>query len=711
MNALRDLNLLPVYDSEGNDLIRDLQVPLLAHSKDYLRGVGFFTSGWLRLAAQGMASFVEAGGLARVVLSPILEKADWDALKQGEKAKYDNVLLEILSRNITSLTETLEKDTRNALAWMVADCKLEFRFALPRDHMSRGDYHDKVGVFTDNNGDMVAIHGSFNDSIKASFNGEAFSVFKSWEYGQAPYVEMHRCRLEALWSNQNKQFKVYRIPEAIRDQFIQLRTSATAPYAQSASESRHVEFIDKGPNCSIKLHDYQSIAIEKWCQANCRGIFEMATGTGKTITSLAAAVKKYHDNRRLAVIILVPYLHLLEQWGKNCRQFGFTPIYCSGNHERWQIEVKTAIQDFNIGSRRHLCILAVHKTAATEKFAGAIVRLPTKDTLIIGDEVHGLGAPHLRKALTERACLRLGLSATPRRWFDEEGTAVIYDYFGATCFEYTLDQAIGEFLTPYKYYPQLVNLTNEESNNYEFLTQKIIRIAGNKKKKAESEEQLKKLLLQRSRIISAAQEKLPTLLRLFRNMLEENKKNGVVPKGILVYCAPGTHKEILRAVANTGLRCHEFVHNVSLPEREKILIDFENGNIQVLVAIKCLDEGVDIPATKTAFILASSTNPREFVQRRGRILRRSKGKDCALIYDFLVVPSKERLNLNLNADIGILRREMPRFAEFASSSINQFQARAVLRDMLDQVEMLNLLDEKPWDIYHALKNLDWSDYA
>jgi len=702
--VLKGLELLPVYDSEDCDLIRDLQVPLLRQAKNYLRGVGFFTSGWLRLAAHGMAAFIMGGGSARIVVSPILDAPDWEALKFGESAKTDAVLREVLARNIDDIARTLENDTRNALAWMVADGLLEFRFALSRNKESAGDYHDKVGIFTDENGDCVAIHGSLNDSIKASLNGEAFSVFKSWEPGQFPYVEMHKTRLNALWSNQNKQFSVYRIPEAIREKFIQLRTSPDPPYVRLPSQ----QVSALSPHCAITLHSYQQTAIDEWRKAGYRGVLEMATGTGKTITSLAAATSIYQEHGRLALIILVPYLHLLEQWERNCKRFGFNPVLCSGEHGRWQINVKSAVQDFNIGSQKHLCILAVHKTAAMNKFATATRRLPNDDTLLIGDEAHGLGASHLRKALVDNANMRLGLSATPRRWFDDEGTDTIFRYFGPTCFEYSLDQAIGKFLTPYEYHPQLVSLTTEETDEYEEITRKIVAITASAEHDHELSERLKKLLLQRARIISSAQQKLPALLQLLRSMQEDYQHRSDELSGILIYCAPGGHKAVLQAVAALGLRCHEFVHEVSLTEREKLLAQFDIGDIQVLVAIKCLDEGVDVPSTRIAFILASSTNPREFVQRRGRILRKSEEKDRAVIYDFLVVPPPERLALKLGSDVAILQREMPRFVEFASSAINQFNARAVVRDILDRLEMLNLLDEKPWDVYHNLRQWDWS---
>src|SRR5271157_1004837 len=195
---LRELNLVPVYDSAEYDLVRDLVVPLLQNAVLYQRGVGFFTSGWLRVAAQGLGKLVENGGIARIILSPIMQQADWEAFQLGEEAKHDLLLKQILEQNVENIAQSLENDTLNALAWMIADGILEFKFAVIREPFAGGDYHDKVGVFRDQQDNIVAIHGSFNDSIKGTLNGEAFSVFKSWEEGQQPFVEQHNKRLNEL---------------------------------------------------------------------------------------------------------------------------------------------------------------------------------------------------------------------------------------------------------------------------------------------------------------------------------------------------------------------------------------------------------------------------------------------------------------------------------------------------------------------------------
>ena len=704
---LRDLHLVEVYDSAKYDLLKDLMVPLLANSTLYMRGVGFFTSSWLALAAHGLKQLMENGGRARYVISPNLSQSDWEAFQLGYEAKCDEIIKRSLEKEINDMIQALETDTMNALAWMIADDILEFRFAIARENPEGSDYHDKVGVFIDACGDIVAIHGSFNESKKATLNGEAFSVFKSWEAAQRRYVEQHYTRLSELWEGSNHQFRVVTIPEAIKQRFVKLRTSETRPYnipKIDVSTSKTQQIDVHNLHCHFSLFPYQEKAVQSWINAGGRGIFEMATGTGKTFTSLAAAVNRYENIWRLALIILVPYLHLIEQWARHCKKVGFMPILCSSAHENWHIEVKSKIQDYNIKAIDNICILAVHKTASSERFASATRGLKPGNTMIVGDEAHGLGSLMLKKAMIQNAGMRLGLSATPKRWFDDEGTAVIFSYFGQVCFDFPLEVAIAsKYLTPYEYKPELVSLTAEEMNTYEELTGRIGKLLNiTSEKIGDFSDGLKRLLLERSRIVASAEDKLNRLTTLLKELKQKARENDEELSHILVYCAPGTHKSVLNAVAALDLKCHEFVHEVTLNDRQKILDQFSHGDIQVLVAIKCLDEGVDVPSTRIAFFLASTSNPKEFVQRRGRVLRLAEGKNKAIIYDFIVVPRREMVLLKREIDAGLLKREMPRFAEFASAARNEFEARAKISPLLDHYELLNLFDKKPWDIYHDL---------
>jgi superfamily II DNA or RNA helicase len=261
----------------------------------------------------------------------------------------------------------------------------------------------------------------------------------------------------------------------------------------------------------------------------------MATGTGKTFTALSAAAERRDDLKHVAVLVFVPYLHLLEQWREHCEGFGFFPILCSGNHKQWSTDVRSKIQDYCLGVLPSICILAVHQTAATKRFSKAIQGLPSETTLIIADEVHCLGAPRLRDALLPIASMRLGLSATPRRWYDQEGTKVLLEYFTHICFEFPLDKAIGKYLTPYRYLPILAKLTDQESEKYEILSRKIASLSSNRKENDEdAEDRLKRLLLKRSQIISAAEKKIPLLIKELKQLIEECSNSHTELKHVLV---------------------------------------------------------------------------------------------------------------------------------------------------------------------------------
>ena len=245
-----------------------------------------------------------------------------------------------------------------------------------------------------------------------------------------------------------------------------------------------------------------------------------------------------------------------------------------------------------------------------------------------------------------------------------------------------------------------MHLTEDEEREFQEITAKVAALGARAEEDPDIKETIKMLLIRRASIMGAAGNKLPRLLEALGELKVACGHERRDLRDVLIYCAPGTHRKVLKAVAGSGLRCHEFVHTVGLSKREEVLGSFARGDIQALVAIKCLDEGVDVPSTRTAFFLASTTNPREFVQRRGRILRLAEGKDKAVVFDFVVVPSEDT-----SRDVGkaLLRRELPRFAEFSFAASNEFKARSIIRDILDRYEMLNLLDERPWEMYHKLR--------
>jgi len=401
----------------------------------------------------------------------------------------------------------------------------------------------------------------------------------------------------------------------------------------------------------VEQRGYQQQAIRAWVEAGGRGIYNMATGTGKTVTSLLTAAEIADSlDGNLALVIAVPYQHLVDQWANDLTDFGSTPVLAYQSRSDWQERLERELLEFNMGVRPSLVIITTHTTFASDAFQNSLSRLNQNRTMLIADEVHHLGAPHHRDSLPEAIGLRLGLSATPERFYDDEGTESLFDYFGdGVVFEYSLKKAIQEgALVEYYYLPHVIELTPEEAEQYSALSSKIARLAAQQggdigDADMQGNTSLKYALFKRARLIGTAENKLEKLEDLIRSRDQIEHT--------LVYCGDGSVEddmtgqtkrhvdatvELLRNELH--LSVNRFTARESQTEREVLLDEFESGDLQVLVAIRCLDEGIDVPATKTAYVLASSSNPRQFVQRRGRILRQHHNKDHAVIHDFVVAP-------------------------------------------------------------------------
>jgi len=445
----------------------------------------------------------------------------------------------------------------------------------------------------------------------------------------------------------------------------------------------------------IILRDYQKEAIRTWFkEAKGRGILEMATGTGKTITALATFTALYKNLQNLAVIIVCPYQHLVTQWEQECHHFKMKPVLCFKSRNLWEETLNAKITSFNIGALQSLCIITTNDTLSSNIMQESIAKLKG-NVMIIADEAHHLGASYLRQCLPQNAEFRLGLSATPDRWYDPIGSDALKDYFeNGVIYQFGLRQAIGEFLTEYYYYPHIVALTEEENETYIELSKEIARyFVMDEDYELSNNTTLKNLLIKRARLLSSAANKLIELRKLICN-----RKDSLYN---LFYCGDNRvdgKRQIDEVTAilgsEFGMRVHPFTAEENYRERQKLLQNFENGVLQGLVAIRCLDEGVDVPATQTAYILASSTNPREFIQRRGRILRKHPDKKYAYIHDFIVIPRNPedvgRLDAaTFNIERKMMARELKRFNEFAGLAENGPQASL---EILEIAKMYHLLD-------------------
>jgi len=423
----------------------------------------------------------------------------------------------------------------------------------------------------------------------------------------------------------------------------------------------------------------------------------MATGTGKTLTALVLACKVAEKNRPMMLLVVVPYINLARQWERELARFGLAAAPCYLGRRRWEAALQVAYQRLAAGLDPMAAVVVTNDTFLSEDFQSGL-QGPIAQHLLIADEVHNLGALRSRKALPEWVHLRLGLSATPERHYDEAGTQALLAYFGNVAFEYGLGQAIADdVLCPYDYHPLLVDLTADETTLYLELTEKIVRLMPMQDEEPMSEA-LRLLLIQRARLLGAAANKLPALSALIRSL-------DAPVRQAIVYCGDGRvadpaaeeeERQLAAVIRLLGekhdLRVRRFTYEVGAEDREEILKALRDGSLDAVVAIRCLDEGIDLPDVRLGFLLASSANPRQFIQRRGRLLRRAPGKTHATLYDFLVRPPDvggHMADEAFNLERRLFGRELARVLEFCETARNGPAALATLRDLRLRYNMVS----------------------
>lgn len=439
----------------------------------------------------------------------------------------------------------------------------------------------------------------------------------------------------------------------------------------------------------VEARDYQQSAVESWLANSGCGIFHMATGTGKTVTALLAASEvAQRSQNSLAIVVAVPYQHLVDQWSSDLKDFGANPVMAYQSRKDWQPRLEREILEVNTGARDTCVVVTTHRTLSMEAARQTIGRI-RGDTIFIADEVHHLGSEHQQNALMDDFDLRLGLSATPERWYDDDGTSTLHEYFGGVVFDYGLEKAIeADALCEYYYVPHIVELQHDEMEAYLALTSKIGHLMANQgsdqgKFDIDGNDALQAALFKRARLVGTAREKIDLLVDLLNEQSELAHT--------LVYCSDGStgvdskgrrHVDAVtdRLRSEFDVSVERFTAREGQAKRQELLNGFENGEIEILTSIKCLDEGVDVPATKRAHILASTSNPRQYVQRRGRILRTHKGKSNAVIHDYITVPNTDShpemlADDQYGAERGLIRKELERVSTFADAALNHPDAK------------------------------------
>ncbi|MCH0562171.1 DNA phosphorothioation system restriction enzyme [Streptomyces sp. MUM 2J] len=700
--GLRSAGVEGEYRSDRCDVVKDFYVPALRQAEKYDRAVGYFTASVLAVIGRGIDEFIRRGGQMRIVASPYLTAEDIAEIEAGYELRA------VMEKAAVRDLERAAEDPRAArglgkLGRLVAEGRLDIKLAYVASGNRVGMYHEKIGVFRDGQ-DLVAFKGSANETLSGLVgNFESIEVFRSWdEWDRVRALRISR-DFEDLWEDRTSILRVMPFTEAAKK--VIERTALTgeeageaaevpsggAPIVVSPADTAGMLTIPAG----LKVRDYQKQAVGNWFNEKGRGLLRMATGTGKTLTALSAAAQMtkvlHQRDEPLLTVVIAPYQHLVDQWAKDIEWFGVTPIMAYESTAGWFGRASHLLDALALKAARGGVIITTNKTFGDAAFQSVLNRYKGR-LLLIADEAHNLGARHIRTKLPENAEFRLGLSATPERWFDDEGTDALTGYFGEIVFEMGIGGAIKlGALCRYTYTPVVVELDSEETEMYVEITTKIARIiaAQQGSDRVDEDSPLGALLRKRSNLLGHARAKLPALRREIEKRGEDWYQ--------LLYCAEGRHplsyedgapeepSQLDQVLDLVGNRMHmpaaRYTAETKRPERRKVLQRFADRELQAIVSMRCLDEGVDVPAARTAYLLASSSNPRQFIQRRGRVLRQSPGKTMADIVDFIVVPPEEASDLQPESERKMVARELARVTEFAHLADNEAETLDTLRPL------------------------------
>ena len=654
-DGLSSHDFAPSYRTGQCDPLDDFYKPCIEHAKEYDRAVGYFRSTIYLVIGNSIVDFAKRGGRIRLICSPTLYEDDVTSIESAYEDRQSK-LVNAVEREIDQMLGSQNGIYHTkVLATLVLVGSLDIKLALRQ--VNQGTYHEKIGIFKDDK-NAVSFIGSANETWSGWHergNFESIEVFCTWRANEQERVRRHEDYFNKLWDGKILGVTVVHFPEAARKRLIQY-----AHQSLDQIDIRQMWNLKKEIRMPLK---HQTEAIANWEMLGRRGVLEHATGSGKTITAIIAIRKHVSDG--LPAIILVPSCLLLEQWNKEILEeipHAIT-LLAGGGNNGWKkggrLKGMTS-SDADMGAR---IIITTMQTAATHLFRTRIAQ--GSHLMIVADEVHQTGSRFNSNVYAIDSGPRLGLSATPYRYGDPEGTAKIFDYFGQIIPpRFTLQDAIkAGRLVEYEYHPHPIYLTTDEADKWKSATARIrLDIARGKVDEGGEKiisDRVKMMLIQRSRIAKKALNKI----RLAIEMLKESCKGG---QRWLVYCEDAEQlQEVMEALANIGLHPMEY-HSSMGGDRQAALEWFMTVG-GILVSIKCLDEGIDMPAVDHALILASSQNPRQFIQRRGRVLRKAEGKSIAVIHDAIVVP----LSLEDEPDqYSLLKSELLRAIEFANSALN-----------------------------------------
>jgi len=680
---LKNLTLKTSYHrNRGDNVLDNLYIPCLKHSSKYNRMTGYFSPSSLSAAAEGMAHFISNKGKYRLIFSKyIFSHSDYESIKKGHLKDIENDLI----NDINLLKTQLKDRPRKILGWMIANNFLEIKicFKVPDDVLE----HSKWGTFIDDENNIVHYGGSLNETHRGwTSKPEHTDVSCSWLSKDGldksnDYVEY----FEDLWNNKLTDYcEVISFPDVPKERFlidndIKDESHCINESIELDKERKMEEDFEKQSQKSKEPtpHPYQQEAIDNWINNNYRGIFALATGLGKTFTSLFS-LKEYaaiNDNKYVCVIA-VPTTSLIYQWNDEIKKILDKDALILRDESNWKTSLKEQLGYINNGFEDNVIILVTYNIYYKKYFTESIEGVDV-NKVIICDEVHNAGSAQFQKGLINCYDARIALSATPKRHFDDDGTSLIVDYFNGVIIERDLEWGINNglreghtFLCPYYYYAEEIDLTDEELIEYRNITRTMMKYYD--KNKLIQDDRFMRQANLRAKLIKNAQNKL----KAFHNLINSDDFEF---NGSFIFCGSNTFlNQIKNILNNNNLRYREFISDTDSESRKDILNKFKEKRLGGIVAIDCLDEGIDIPDANKAIILSSSSNSKQYIQRRGRVLRSSVDSNkIAQIYDFICIPPLND-DSTFIMEQSLVRKQLIRFEEFSNISLNANQNKKVI---------------------------------
>ena len=692
----------PAYEIPHDDLVGEVLIPAMRCAQDVLIGAGFFSSRCLAQIAPGLAALLmNRSSTMRLLMSPAISIEDRAAIQAGvndAESVMNAVVIELLLEARKSGVAT-DAHCLDCLSYLVASKRLKIQFVL----MDAGMYHKKKWLLRQGD-DWLAVHGSGNATHRGLLvNGEQMTIDRAWKDGDAARerVDILVAQFERQWENESEGSLTVPAHQALDFLRRHARSgSDDVPTVQDFWAAWEADFeagfeVQLPPNAlrpltvrrlriPAELHwrtgrfAHQGVAVDSFVETG-RGIFSIATGGGKTKASLiSAAMLQDRSDRAFLLLILAPSRPLVNQWATEVRSFGVYPSVLSGETVEARKRELEVIEASVRSEKGHTeVVIGTNQMFGGDKPLRAwLERLGLQvRTMLIADEVHNFGTPSFLNHRPETVEYRLGLSATPMRQYDPVGTSELVDYFGEVLIDFTIGDAIkAGCLVPYDYYVHEVELTDEEAEQYSDLTAQLRRLGfrvDDEGQVVNLTSRVERLLRERRAIVEQARNKL----RHLSNILEAADARALRRSLVYVSAKPTVlgrprQMELVNGLlAKLGIVSHQFTSvETGSQNGERILAAFGRGDYQMLSAMRVLDEGVDIPQTETAYLLASSSVKREWVQRRGRVLRSWAGKEHATLHDFVATPPDPPDDTGRS----LIRNELRRVAEFANYSRNEF---------------------------------------